>query len=170
MLIFTGGEPTFCPQFDDLIARARKTDCYVAVETNGVRWREGLRLADWISVSPKDRVAQTSTARWHNPSPGTAQLDHNVREELAQRVRTQDHRSEGGEYRYVISRNDSTPHYNPAHRHYVSPAVLSSGRGDEWKTGFPGYSRGAVERCLEIVRSDPRWRISTQIHKLLGVR
>ena len=94
-------------------------------------------------------------------------LDRRVRAELTARENRGD---VGGEYRYVISRNDSTPPYYPAFRHYVSPAVLSSGSGDEWRTGFPGYSIGAVERCLEIVREDPRWRISCQQHKFLSTR
>jgi hypothetical protein len=76
------------------------------------------------------------------------------------------------EYRYVITgREDPVPPFAPAFRHYVSPAVIADGFGMEWKTGkFPGFVSGAMERCLEIVWQDPRWRISTQQHKVWGVR
>lgn len=164
MLILTGGEPTVNPQFDALADRANKCGFYTAVETNGTVWREGLRRLDWISVSPKDAVPQTSKAQWHNAHPRGLKLLARVRLEVATR-------KAGAEYRYVIGgRSVPAPPYYAASRHYVSPAVRSDGSGEEWKTGFPGFAVGALERCLEIVQADPRWRISTQQHKLWCVR
>ena len=166
MLIFTGGEPTACPQFDELMRRAHHdlSGVYLAVETNGTRYRKGLRFADWISVSPKEDIPQTSQAPHHNHNPHSPDLDPDVCRLMLLTS------AGGGEYRYVIAADTQHPVYYSARRHYVSPAVQSDGSGQEWKTGFPGFAPGAVSRCLEIIKNDPRWRISIQTHKILGVR
>ena len=171
MLIITGGEPTFAPQFDAIVdaALAMTPALYVAVETNGTRWRDGLRKVNWISISPKENVKQTSTAKWHHGAKvGPTRLSTDVRLELKRR--TCDELHGGAEFRYVISADSAHPPHYPANQHYISPAVLSAGSGTEWQKGFPGFARGAVKRCLEIVKADPRWRISIQAHKILGVR
>lgn len=166
MLILTGGEPTLCPQFDSLVWAGLARGFYVAVETNGTRWRDGLGACHWITVSPKRTVAQGSPMPYHNPHPQSAALDPRVESLLALRA-TQGR----DEYRYVISGGeDPAPQWCLAYRHYVSPAVLADGAGREWESGFPGFVPGALERCLEIVQEDPRWRISLQIHKLMGMR
>lgn len=173
MLIITGGEPTFAPQFDAIVdaALAMTPALYVAVETNGTKWSDGLHKVDWISVSPKENVKQTSTAKWHHGAKvGPTLLDPRVSSELQRRAYHKNTVEYGAEYRYVITADSSIPPFLAAQRHYISPAVLSAGSGTEWQDGFPGYSTGAVERCLKIVEKDPRWRISTQIHKMLGVR
>lgn len=165
MMILTGGEPTMAPAFDDLVMAGLEDGFYVAVETNGTHWRESLVRCDWICVSPKFGVRQGSHAPYHNPNPGNPTLDSKV-------VRWLEARADmpGAEYRYVISADTPTPPYGEAFRHYVSPAVNSDGQGLEWKFGFPGFAPGALERCQEIVWRDPRWRISLQTHKLMGVR
>lgn len=165
MLVLTGGEPTMQPLFDELVRRAKRHYLYVAVESNGTKWREGLGHVDWLCVSPKTDVKQGSPAPGHNHNPQSAALHPEVVRWMAQ------HRSTAsGEYRFVIASDSPWPEYLPAFRHYLSPAVLSDGSGLEWKTGFPGFVPGAVDRCLKIVQEDPRWRISLQTHKLLGVR
>jgi len=168
MIILTGGEPTASPQFDDLVGRCLETTYYIAVETNGVRWKNGLKYVDWITVSPKEHVAQTSMAKHHNHNPQDTEVSHLVHQELTRRVVVNSVLS--GEYRYVIAGQDVTPPYYVAPYHYISPAVLSDGSGEEWKDGFPGFAPGAVANCLSIIKEDPRWRISIQNHKVLGVR
>jgi len=165
MLILTGGEPTIAPQFDALVEAAKADGFYVAVETNGTHWRQGLAHVDWICVSPKGSVQQGSPATFHNHHPGSPDLDPKLVEYIA----IFEHLPRA-EYRYVISGDSEKPPYQPAFRHYVSPAVMSDGMGKEWMTGFPGFAPGALARCQEIVWQDPRWRISLQTHKLMGVR
>lgn len=166
MFIITGGEPTMQPQFDAIAARAHDMGFYVAVETNGTKWKEGLRLCDWLCVSPKDSIQQGSPAPDHNPNPQTPQLHEKVRQHLDLWM----HKA-SAEYRYVIGGPEtSAPVFNPAFRHYLSPAVLSDGTGLEWRKAFPGFVPGALERCLELVDLDPRWRLSTQQHKQWKVR
>lgn len=172
MIIFTGGEPTAAPQFSALVTRAhrvRNPMFYVAVETNGTTWQDCFQLVDWVSVSPKDDVAQTSSATSHNLHPQQApKLDPQLIGMMALRETMSD--GLGAEYRYVIAGDSPTPPYRLTTRHYLSPAVVSDGSGEEWRKGFPGFAPGAVARCLDIVTRDPRWRISIQTHKVLGVR
>lgn len=172
MIIFTGGEPTAAPQFTALVTRShcvRNPMFYVAVETNGTTWKDCFHLVDWVSVSPKDDVAQTSPASAHNPHPQQApKLDAQLIGMVALRETMSDEL--GAEYRYVIAGDSPAPPYRLATRHYLSPAVVSDGSGEEWRKGFPGFAPGAVARCLDIVANDPRWRISIQTHKVIGVR
>lgn len=166
MFVITGGEPTTQPLFDELVQAASTLGFYVAVETNGTRFREGLRKVDWICVSPKEAVAQGSLAQFHNHNPQSAALDPDV----VGLLEDNDYRA-SAEYRYVIVADSPAPPYLESFRHYLSPAVMSDGSGEEWKTGnFPGFVPGAVARCLELQEADPRWRISIQSHKILGVR
>lgn len=163
MLILTGGEPTRHPAFTQIANLGKSRGFYVAVETNGTTWTEGLRSCHWISISPKEDVDQGSPSPHHNKNP----QDPTLSPEVTSFVKF----FKCGEYRYVVSgRDDPVPPYREAARHYVSPAILSDGSGEEWKTGFPGFVPGAVERCLEIVEDDPRWRLSLQTHKFIGVR
>ena len=171
MLVLTGGEPTASPRFDEIVYGAIELGYYVAIETNGMKWRQGLGRAHWITVSPKDDVPQTSSAPLHNKHPTVApQVATRVRDVMAYRRVTGFNTTCGGEYRYVITADSPKPAYWPAPRHYLSPAVASDGSGEEWKKGFPGFAPKAVDRCLEIIDADPRWRISVQMHKMIGVR
>lgn len=166
MLILTGGEPTLAPQFDAVAKEAARLGFYVAVETNGTRWREGLTWCDWVTVSPKWSIHQGSPAAFHNPHPQSPALHANV-----VRLLEAGQGQASGEYRYVIGSADApAPPFGPAFRHYVSPAVLSDGLGLEWEKDFPGFVPGALARCLAIVQENPRWRISVQQHKQWRVR
>jgi 7-carboxy-7-deazaguanine synthase len=164
MLILTGGEPTMQPKFDDFVHAFHRLGFYVAVETNGTRWRESFDLCDWISCSPKTDVQQGSPMAYHNPHPQSPQLHDKVREWLKNWSHVP-----RGEYRYVVSSHTQVP-FSPAFRHYVSPAVTADGSGQEWKYGFPGFAPGALEQALRIIESDPRWRLSLQAHKITKQR
>lgn len=163
MAVLTGGEPTMAPQFDEVVEACRSRGLYVAIETNGTIYRDSFPDIHWVSCSPKADVRQG------NPTHGEAldkwdppEVDEDVRAHL---------RDFPGEYRYVIGGpDDDKPPTHSASRHYVSPAVVSDGSGQLWHDGFPGFVPGALDRCLEIVQEDPRWRLSTQQHKLWGVR
>lgn len=164
MFILTGGEPLLCPQFDRIVTLASDMGFYVAVETNGTLWRDGLLNVDWISVSPKELIPQGSPFERHNASPRSPRLDPHLIRFMAKC------QTSGGEYRYVVGPDSQAPPFLQAYRHYLSPAVLSDGSGLEWQQGFPDFVPGALERCREIIRNDPRWRLSTQDHKIWGFR
>ena len=148
MAVLTGGEPTLAPAFDDLVLNLKQLGVYVAVETNGTHWRDSLVHCDWVTVSPKEMFL-------HARPMALRTLDDEV-------VALPPH-----EYRYVIAdRYQPAPPYMPAAYHYVSPAMRAKGHGLEHTCRDPvQFVPGAVERCLEIVRRDPRWRISLQTHK-----
>lgn len=162
MLVLTGGEPTMSPAFDHLVHGARLANFYVAVETNGTIWKEGLKKCHWVTCSPKHKIAHGKPL--HKPTEHTLEqiiggVDRRVLEMGVH------------EWRYVISgKDDPIPQYAWGMKHYISPAINADGSGEEWKTGFPGFVPGALERCLEIVHEDPRWAISLQTHKFMGVR
>lgn len=152
MVVLTGGEPTMAPRFAALVRALRDRGFYVAVESNGTIWKPVLTEVDWLVVSPKDEVDHADPLDEPDVDPMVG-------------VRPPD------EYRYVIGhRRAPKPPYWTAQAHYVSPAVHSDGTGTSHMGGFPGFAEGAVERCLEIVREDPRWKLSVQTHKFLGVR
>ncbi len=153
MVILTGGEPTMAVLFDDLVMELSTRRVYVAVESNGTIYRTGLHTVDWLVVSPKDQVG-------HGNPLTTPDVDPRVHTLVK-------------EYRYVISGKDApVPTFRDGTAvHYVSPALEADGTGQEILIGkTPRFVPGAVERCLEIVQSDPRWRISLQTHKWLLVR
>ena len=153
MVILTGGEPTMSPAFDDLVRILTQRGHHVAVETNGTIWKTAIQLLYWLVVSPKDDIH-------HNkPLADSPEVHPEI---LNRRV---------DEFRYVITDRDSpAPPYLPGKTHFVSPATLADGSGLEHLTGFPGFVPGAVERCVEIVKNDPRWRLSLQTHKVIGAR
>lgn len=151
LVVLTGGEPTMAPRFSDLVRRLKGMGYPVAVETNGTTWADGLELCDWIACSPKDQVA-------HDSPLGSPDLHPDVVDLVT-------------EWRYVVT----GPAWEepPVRRgmHYVSPALKADGSGQEHRGDRPpAFVPGAVERALEVVKNDPRWRLSLQTHKWLGVR
>jgi organic radical activating enzyme len=148
IVILTGGEPTMSPAFSLLVPKLKQAGYYVAVESNGTIWREVLRLVDWLVVSPKDEVDHAAPLDQPDLHPDVEALPPH-------------------EYRYVIAGDSPTPPYRSGSVHYLSPAVLSNGDG---ALGFEGFADGAVDRCMEIQRKDPRWRLSLQTHKFMALR
>lgn len=159
MVVLTGGEPTMAKAFDELVRGLRERLVYIAVETNGTIWRDGLLECDHVTVAPKDGPeishGHKLKGRDHDPT-----VHPQVRSMIPD------------EYRYVISGPDTpVPPYHPARRgNYLSPAFEADGSGQYHFHHGGRIIPGAAERCMEIVRADPRWRISLQTHKFLGVR
>lgn len=152
MVILTGGEPTMAKAFDDLVQVLWKFDYYIAVESNGTIWRESLDLVDHLVVSPKTHIE-------HGPHAGNPAVNGNCAVAAA-------------EWRHVITgRDDPIPLYNEDVYNCVSPALEADGTGMEHLRGAPPrFVPGAVERCLEIIHTDPRFRLSLQTHKWIRVR
>jgi 7-carboxy-7-deazaguanine synthase len=152
MAVVTGGEPTMAPGFDDVVSGLQSCGLYTAVETNGTRWREGLARADWVACSPKDQVRQLDPLQ-------SANLDPNV-------VPLVD------EFRFVVTGPETKmpPVYHPRAKYYVSPAMEADGEGLEHLKGVPVFLPGAMGRCLEIIQTEPRFRLSLQTHKWTRMR
>lgn len=158
LVIITGGEPTMHPTLSALIDALHDSSYPVAIESNGTRYQECLEAVDWLVVSPKNgpEIRHKLPAQDPEPHPNVLAIAH--------------------EFRYVISGpNAPCPPYienknDPVH--YLSPALIADGTGMEWQDPnyFPKFAPGAVERCMEIILADPRWRLSLQTHKWLRVR
>lgn len=155
MAVLTGGEPTMAPGFDRLAERLHDIGYYVAVETNGTRWTDGLEWCHWVTVSPKDRVAHGSPLDDPAPRPDVMVWADEIRLVVT---------GPG----WVLPEWSAWPPQGA--ELYLSPAMLADGRGMEHEDGTPGWAPGALERALELVRTDPRWRLSLQTHKWIGVR
>lgn len=151
MLVLTGGEPTIARGFDELVLAGMDAGFYVAVETNGTTWCDVLEEVDWITVSPK---IDTNHAGDQDPT-----LDSKVV-------------AAAHEFRWVISeKSKRPPMWDPGAMYYLSPAMEADGLGEEHTLDHPpGFAPGALLRCFEIIQSDPRWRLSLQTHKWIGVR
>lgn len=151
IVIITGGEPTMAVGFDALVENLRVLGYYVAVESNGTIWRDSLPNVDWLVVSPKTDVAQGKPLHASTPRPDVL--------------------SYASEVRTVITADSPTPLFYRHAVNYVSPALEADGTGLEHTQGItPKFAAGAVDRCMEIVLQEPRFRLSLQTHKWLRVR
>jgi 7-carboxy-7-deazaguanine synthase len=144
-VIFTGGEPAL--QVDhDLCWALENVGYYLAIETNGtqqfpLKMRDGVGV-NWVSCSPK---------------PGAPVV-----------IRTAD------EVRCVVQHGQiPDPQNIDADHYFVSPAcnappakIIKLG----WKSSARDFDYVNMKWAVEWCRSNPKWRISLQTHKLLGVR
>jgi 7-carboxy-7-deazaguanine synthase len=144
----TGGEPCAAPAFDDLVAALRNAEYFVSVETNGTRWREGLRSCH-VVVSPKGKWEGAKAAL----DPKLAQLDKMPRPPVGW----------AREFKLVIEADDTWDRvmaevaalpFQPTH-FFLQP------RYDD---------RRAWETAYRLCLAHPEFRLSLQIHKWLGVR
>lgn len=141
----TGGEPCVAPDFDLLVTALTDRGYFVSVETNGTRWRDTLAICH-VVVSPK--------GKWEGVA---AALDPNLNR------LTQNRSVLPRELKLVVERDDTSGRlaevlkdlpFEPTH-YYLQP------RYDD---------RQAWQRAYELVRANPRWRLSLQLHKWLGCR
>jgi 7-carboxy-7-deazaguanine synthase len=153
-IMLTGGEPSL--QLDrDFCYRFRQRGWKLAVETNGTR-RLPFRMrtitrheldqeqAAGVSGLPHVRLAMYELD-WITASPKIPAL---IQQTVANEVK------------YVVAAGDPLPVPNVLAEHYLlSPA-------------FDGQSicPKAVEHCIVLCRSNPPWRLSLQMHKLLKIR
>lgn len=74
---------------------------------------------------------------------------------------------EVGEFRYPVSRNLEIPSIDdlPPARHYFLSPIFDGGEG----SGKALFSQENLSLCLDLIRKDPRWRLSVQMHKFLRI-
>ena len=141
LLVLTGGEPSL--QVDDaLVSALHEAGFYIAVETNGTHaLPEGI---DWVTCSPKDAPVVLTQA-----------------DELKVVYRGQDVESLYG----LIE----------ARHHYLQPCDLTYEVGTRQPAtacpSRPASSQPAstLKETVAYILSHPHWRLSLQIHKLLGI-
>ena len=148
MLVLTGGEPSL--QVDQpLIDALHKADFYICIETNGTHpLPDGI---DWITCSPK-----LIYKRNQNPVPSKLAL-RKVNEVKV--VFT-------GEYDPNIWREYlEAEHWLLQPLRYNGEWMLESGI-DEWEDD---RSDNLIE-TTQYILSHPFWRLSVQLHKIVGIR
>lgn len=144
MVILTGGEPTASPGFRELVNVLRwNLHLYVAVESNGTRWDHALHSVDWLVISPKNNIAHARPVN-AGLDPWALDTAHEIRNVIG-----------SGEV--------AVPPFYAGKYNCVSPAMLTEGDGSR-------FAPGALERCIEIVRDNPGFRLSLQVHKWTNIR
>ena len=141
-IVITGGEPTIHrlePLVEDL--KGEFEDCFIAVETNGLKSEEILELRmenliDWITVSPKQFNITTD-----HPISFYETINH------------------ADEIKLVL---DGTN--NPDHMNIKSPFKIRTGRL------FIQPCSEDFQPAIDYVLKNPQWRLSIQTQKILGVR
>ncbi len=158
-LCLTGGEPLLQAEAVTELARAaHERQTRVHLETNGTlppptvpssaaEWRlEGGRLFDWVVVSPKP------------PEYFIAPAWVGLVDEL--KLLVDEHLDEATAERVVAA--------HPGARVSVQPVAHSAGLRAEAGSSLPWPSWSA-ERAVALVREHPDWRLSLQLHKILGL-
>lgn len=149
-VILTGGEPAL--QVDlPLLYALQGRGIKVAIETNGSMM---LPTSPELNISDPDTVLKMGWVSgrivfglfdWITVSPKVA--EHAVRQLVANEVR------------YVRSATQGLPKTRILAKHkLLSPAF--NGQHPE---------PGAVDNCIELVKQNPEWRLSVQLHKTWGV-
>lgn len=140
-ICFTGGEPAIQMTLE-LCQEFKKAGIYLAMETNGTFWNECMTTLDHIAISPKaGKPLHEDLINW---------LYHGARIE-----------NQTAELRFIVDSKDTiVPNIEFPHTHlYVSPKF-------DMRNIYPA----CLKRALEIVEEKPRYRLSVQTHKLIGVR
>lgn len=143
MIILTGGEPSLHIDEKFIEELKKETGLPIAIETNGTRSLPcGI---DWITVSPKQGL--------------TGHTDEKTLKEEIIRVERAD------ELKVVDLGQDLKPYYKlgcvtPETVFLLQPCYVPD------KSVRENNTRRTIRRVLE----NPRWRLSLQTHRLIGVR
>ncbi len=143
-IILTGGEPglRIDPHFIDLLHQTGKK---VAVETNGtVPLPDNL---DWITLSPKFGISGCDTLAADGLPVDQVRISH------ADEIKVVDVGQDLEQYFKLGCRDVST-------LMYLQPCFVADAE----------ECRRNTERTVNRVMNDPRWTLSIQSHRLLGIR
>jgi len=142
-VILTGGEPTIQP-FEDLqhlVSCLHHYGYQVAIETNGTNFIHPFHLPiDWITVSPKTR-------------------DFIMRE--------------GDELKLLFDGTQDLLEYEDTkfRFYYLQPILPEKDLiHTENVAQFMMLVRSSVILCVEAAKKFPKWRVSFQAHKIVGIR
>ena len=148
MLVLTGGEPGL--QVDKpLLEALHQAGFYICIETNGTRpLPDGI---DWITCSPKLVKSQESGVR---------------SQKLALRKVNEVKVVFTGDYDPEIWRDQlQAEHWLLQPLRYTGEWLLESER-DEWEDD----RNDNLEDTVRYILSHPFWRLSVQLHKIVGLR
>lgn len=140
LVVLTGGEPTL--QVDEAFVDLLHHAGYeVAMESNGTR--PGPRNLDWLTVSPKLKEAKpvTDMYQWaRQPDELKFVFEEDTDpESLLAQIKT------------MITRVEPWLYLQPC------------------DTGDSKRNAAIMRRCVDYIKNHPRWRLSLQTHKLIGI-
>lgn len=139
-IVLTGGEPSLYINADFIHILHVSTGMKIAIETNGTNQLPS--DIDWITFSPKMGLTTADTAG------------------IAARLRLQ----RADEIKVVDLGQDLEPYFHLPQagsntQFYLQPCWCSD----------PQQARRNEETTVRRVLSDPRWRLSVQLHRMLGI-
>lgn len=148
--VLTGGEPSL--QIDQALVDALHTDGWmIAVETNGCTDNDAVRSCDHICLSPKRGTDWKALGKAHEIKvvlPGAAPGEEGWTDAELEAIE------------FEIGFSAFRPQF------FVQP----QDPGAYIKLGSTPAYQPSVQQCIDFVMAHPSWRISTQQHKVWGVR
>jgi organic radical activating enzyme len=147
-VVLTGGEPTIqsLENLEELVWRLHLLGYFVAIETNGTNVIDRKRLAfNWITVSPKSHDFQQRT---------------------------------GNELKLLYDGSQDLLYYESVGQfefYYLQPILPERDlryyqEDPDALVRFMRSVHKAVGVCVQAAITYPRWRVSFQSHKIVGVR
>jgi len=145
-IVLTGGEPSF-QDINQLVNQLRKQCYYVQIETNGMfplTW-----TIDWITFAPKTK-------------PNSINIDYYDEIKIVVNKKTKQLPKLGIEKdQYSFPRHRELCWVSPE-----NPLDHDKKIGTETSSSL---SNETLDYCIELVKDNPGWRLSTQQHKYWGI-
>lgn len=163
--VLTGGEPAL--QLDGkLVDRLHGLGWKIAVETNGTVQSDVLRLCDHVCISPKRGTAWSLLPRCDEVKvilPGAMSSELGWTEHELLEIEGQ-----AEAMRAALFVQPQDPLVDPAlveQTHLKRRDAISVDRSRELAERF----QANVTQCIDWVMAHPRWRLSAQLHKYIGI-
>ena len=141
-MVITGGEPTL-QLTASLTSKLHAIGFYIMLETNGTQPLPEGCIVDWITCSPKHPSPNT-----HHPTPNT---HHPIRIQRIDELKVVYEGTEQDMSQYDVIQ---------AKEYRLQPCCT----GDRQKDTF------ITNQTIDYILTHPKWRLSLQTHKILGVR
>lgn len=148
-MVITGGEPTL-QLTASLTSKLHAIGFYIMLETNGTQPLPEGCTVDWITCSPKHPSPNTQhpTPITHHPTPNT---HHPIRIQRIDELKVVYEGTEQDMSQYDVIQ---------AKEYRLQPCCT----GDRQKDTF------ITNQTIDYILTHPKWRLSLQTHKILGVR
>jgi organic radical activating enzyme len=152
---FSGGEKM---QTDKILAMVREFPCRWLIWTGG---EPTLQLTEEIlSFFKQEGFYQAIESNGHYPL--SALLDYTVVSPKGETGYAKKINPQVDEIRLPVKEQDNIPELNtlPTARYYFLSPVF---------TNNPATTKANIDYCVEQCKRNPAWRLSLQIHKLIGI-
>jgi len=165
MVVISGGEPTL--QIDEaLIVELKRNGWFVAIETNGTIDNPALALCDHVCVSPKrgSELLVWTAAELKVILPGGipgGPIEHQWSNADLEYL------SVLGIWSHKFVQPQDITEASAVEQTYLH--TIRTGKPGEVPSGA-GQFESNVQTCIDFIGTHPGWRLSYQVHKILGVK